>query len=273
MDLKKELATKARKTAKAKEAPVKLTTNMTIVDMIHAMEPEIEKALPSVITPERFTRMALTAVSTAPDLEKCTQMSFIAALMNAAQLGLEPNTPLGQAYLIPYENKKKGVLECQFQIGYKGMIDLVYRNSQVQTIQAQIVYEKDEFDYELGLDSFLRHRPALHDRGEMAFVYALFKMQNGGYGFEVLSREAVISHAERYSPAYSTGFTPWRTDFEGMAKKTAIKKVLKFAPLRSDILRAVATDETVKSRIGLDMTEIAGENYIEGEIANEQEKI
>ena len=82
------------------------------------------------------------------------------------------------------------------------MIDLVYRNENVQTIQAQVVYENDEFEYELGLDSKLRHIPALSDRGEMKFVYALFKLQNGGYGFEVLSREAVVEHAQRYSPRF-----------------------------------------------------------------------
>lgn len=99
---------------------VKLTKSMSIADMIKAMKPEIEKALPKVITPERFTRMALSALNTTPKLQECSQMSFLGALMNAAQLGLEPNTPLGQAYLIPYKNH--GKLECQFQIGYKGLI-------------------------------------------------------------------------------------------------------------------------------------------------------
>ncbi len=95
----------------------------TIKDWIKAMEPEIKKALPSVITPERFTRMALTAISVNPKLAECTPQSFMGALMNAAQLGLEPNTPLGQAYLIPYENKRKikgewtKVPEVQFQLG------------------------------------------------------------------------------------------------------------------------------------------------------------
>lgn len=269
MDFKKELEAKAGKMAAPaktkKNEPVKLTSSMTIVDMIHAMEPEIKKALPAVITPERFTRMALTAVSNTPDLEKCTPMSFIAALMNAAQLGLEPNTPLGQAYLIPYKNKKKGVLECQFQIGYKGLIDLVYRNENVQTIQAQVVYENDEFEYELGLNSDLRHVPAWSDRGEMIYVYALFKLQNGGYGFEVLNREAVVAHAERYSPAYGS-YSPWKTDFEAMAMKTAIKKVLKFAPLKTDFARAIETDESIKSEIAIDMTEVAGERYIEEDV-------
>lgn len=126
---------------------------MAIADMIKALEPEIARALPSVITPERFTRMALNALNNTPKLAECTQMSFLGALMSVAQLGLEPNTPLGQAYLIPYKNK--GVLECQFQIGYKGLIDLVYRNDMVQTVQAQTVYEHDEFRYSLGQNSEL----------------------------------------------------------------------------------------------------------------------
>ena len=171
----------AEKTSRKNEA-VKLTKNMSIADMIKAMEPEIKKALPQVITPERFTRMALSALNTTPKLAECSQMSFLGALMNAAQLGLEPNTPLGQAYLIPYRNK--GKLECQFQIGYKGLIDMVYRNENIQTVQAQCVYENDDFQYELGLDPKLVHKPALKDRGNLILVYALWKSKNGGFGFE-----------------------------------------------------------------------------------------
>lgn len=96
--------------ASSQNASVKLTKNMTIVDMVKALEPKIKRALPTVLTPEHFTRMALSAINNTPKLAECTPMSFIAALMNAAQLGLEPNTALGQAYLIPYKNR--GVLEC-----------------------------------------------------------------------------------------------------------------------------------------------------------------
>ena len=144
-DLKEELALKAEET----KGETKLTKSMSITDMIKAMQPEIKKALPSVITPERFTRMAISSLNNTPELQQCTPISFLAALMNAAQLGLEPNTPLGHAYLIPYKNK--GTYECQFQIGYKGLIDLAYRNGQMQTIQAQSVYENDYFEYEFGL--------------------------------------------------------------------------------------------------------------------------
>lgn len=271
MDFKSEITTKAAKTTAPKQSKgTKLTTDMSIADIIRTIEPEIKAALPSVLTPERFTRMALNAISNTPALNTCTPMSFIAALMNAAQLGLEPNTPLGQAYLIPYNNKKKGVTECQFQIGYKGMIDLVYRNENVQTIQAQVVYENDTFEYELGLNSKLRHIPALKDRGEMVYVYALFKLQNGGYGFEVMNRESVLAHAERYSPGFS-GYSPWKTDFEAMAMKTVIKKLLKFAPLKADFQRALASDESIKTELSVDMTEVVGEDVYEDYIEDNEE--
>lgn len=258
MDFKEEIAKKAEQ-----KQEVRLTKSMTIPDLIKVMEPEIKKALPSVITPERFTRMALSALNNTPKLKECSQISFLAAMMNAAQLGLEPNTPLGQAYLIPYKNK--GKLECQFQIGYKGMIDLVYRNEQVQMIQAQIVYENDYFEYELGLESRLIHRPALDNRGEMTLVYALFRLKNGGYGFEVMSREDIIKYAEKYSQGINSSYSPWKSNFEDMAKKTVIKRVLKFAPLKTDFLRAMATDETIKTEIAVDMTEINGEDIIDME--------
>jgi len=90
------------------------------------------------------------------------------------------------AYLIPYKNK--GTYECQFQIGYKGLIDLAYRNGQMQTIQAQSVYENDYFEYEFGLEPKLVHRPAFEDRGEVTYFYGLFRTVNGGYGFSVMSK-------------------------------------------------------------------------------------
>ena len=136
MDVKNELEKRANS---SQTGQVRLSKSMTIVDMVKALEPEIRRALPAVITPERFTRMALSAINNTPELADCTPMSFIAALMNAAQLEMEPNTPLGQAYLIPYRNK--GTLECQFQLGYKGLIDLAYRTGQIQIIQAQAVRE------------------------------------------------------------------------------------------------------------------------------------
>lgn len=224
----------------------------TIQQYIKSMEGEIKRALPSVITPERFTRMVLSALSTNPKLAACTPKSFLGAMMSAAQLGLEPNTPLGQAYLIPYRNK--GVDEVQFQIGYKGLVDLAYRSGEVEVVQAQTVYENDKFECEYGLEPKLVHVPADGDRGEAVKVYAMFKTKSGGYGFEVMSMEDCRKHAMAYSQAYKNGYSsPWSTNFEEMAKKTVLKRVLKYAPLKSDFVRGIVQDGTIKTEISEDM--------------------
>lgn len=225
----------------------------TMQGLIQAMEPQIRKALPSVITPERFTRMVLTALSSTPKLQTCTPQSFLGAMMQAAQLGVEPNTPLGQAYLIPYGNV------CQFQLGYKGLIDLAYRSGEVSSIQAHEVHENDVFEYEYGLEPKLKHVPAQKDRGNVIMYYAVLKLKNGGVGFEVMSREDVETFARKKSKAYSNG--PWKTDFDEMAKKTVLKKVLKYAPLKTEFARAVATDETVKSTLSGHMADEPNEMY------------
>ena len=221
----------------------------TMQQYIKSMEGEIAKALPTVITPERFTRMVLSALSVNPKLAECTPKSFLGAMMTAAQLGVEPNTALGQAYLIPYRNH--GTMECQFQLGYKGLIDLAYRSGEVSIIQAHVVYANDEFTYELGLDPQLKHVPATSNRGEAVAYYAMFKTKDGGYGFEVMSVDDARSHAKRYSKSAGNG--PWQTNFDEMAKKTVLKKVLKYAPLKSDFVRGIAQDETIKNTISDDM--------------------
>ena len=234
----------------------------TMQGLITAMEPQIRKALPSVITPERFTRMVLTALSSTPKLQTCTPQSFLGAMMQAAQLGVEPNTPLGQAYLIPYGNV------CQFQLGYKGLMDLAYRSGEVSSIQAHEVHENDTFEYEYGLEPKLKHVPAVKDRGNVIMYYAVLKLKNGGIGFEVMSREDVEKFAMKKSKAYRNG--PWQTDFDEMAKKTVLKKVLKYAPLKTEFARAVATDETVKSTLSDHMADEPNEMYTT--IDNESDK-
>lgn len=230
---------------------------------IKAMEPAIKKALPSVITPERFTRMVLSALSTTPKLADCSPQSFLAAMMTAAQLGVEPNTALGQAYLLPYRNH--GNMECQFQLGYKGLIDLAYRSGEVSVIQAHTVYENDVFEYELGMDPKLRHVPAKADRGEAVAYYAMFKTKDGGYGFEVMSVDDVQRHAQRYSKSYGSGSSPWRSNFDEMAKKTVLKRALKYAPLKSDFVRGVAQDETIKAELSDEMYAVPDETVFEAE--------
>lgn len=231
--------------AKTKTDVAKKKQPQTLKDYVQAMQDQIAKALPKVITPERFTRIALTALSSNPTLAQCDRTSFLGGLMQAAQLGLEPNTPLGQAYLIPFKNAKKGIVEAQFQVGYKGYIDLAYRGGEMSSIYAQCVYENDLFEFEFGLEEKLVHKPARENRGNLVYVYAVFKLKNGGYGFEVMSVDDVINHAKTYSQAYNSSYSPWKTNFDEMAKKTVLKKVLKYAPIRTEFLQATVTDEAV----------------------------
>lgn len=242
----------------------------TLSDYIKNMEGEIAKALPSVITPERFTRMTLTAVRTTPGLAECDKMSFLAAMMSAAQLGLEPNTPLGQAYILPFKNNKKGITEVQFQIGYKGLIDLAYRSGEVELVQAQCVYENDTFECEYGIEPKLKHIPADKNRGELVKVYAMFRTKSGGYGFEVMSVDDIRQHAQKYSKAYGSQYSPWKTSFEEMAKKTVLKRVLKYAPLKSDFVRGITQDGTIKNELSDDMYSVPSEqaDIIDTEYSN-----
>lgn len=230
----------------------KASKQPTIIEYVKRMEGQIAKALPSMITPERFTRIVVTAINSNPDLARCTPSSFLGAMMCSAQLGLEPNTPLGQAYLIPYSNK--GRLEAQFQIGYKGLLQMAYRSGQISTIQAHVVYANDKFSCEYGLDPKLSHVPADGDRGEPIKVYAVYKTKDGGFGFEVMSMDQVKEYANRFSKTYNSQYSPWKTNFEEMAKKTVLKKVLKYAPLSTEFVRASSMDETVKETISDDMS-------------------
>lgn len=232
-----------------------------MLSYIDKMAPAIKMALPSVITPERFTRMVLTAMSSTPELCNCTPESFLAAMMQAAQLGVEPNTPLGQAYILPYRNK--GTMEAQFQLGYKGMIDLAYRSEEVTIIQAHVVHENDKFEYAYGLEPVLVHVPAAKNRGEATHVYAVYKTKSGGSGFEVMSMEDARMHGQRYSRSFGSNYSPWQSNFEEMAKKTVLKKVLKYAPLKSDFKRDLVADETIKTEIAQDMSFVHDETVYE----------
>ncbi len=235
----------------------------TLQAYIKSMEGEIKKALPSVITPERFTRMVFSALSVNPLLGQCTSQSFLGAMMTAAQLGLEPNTPLQECAIVPRKNH--GVWEAQFQFGYPGLLDLAYRSGEISIVQAHVVRENDHFEYEYGLNPKLVHIPADKDRGKPIKVYAMFKTKNDGFGFQVMSYEEALAHGEKYSPSYSSQYSAWQTSPEEMAKKTVLKKTLKFAPKKSEFVRAMSQDETIKTKISEDMYEVADETVYDPE--------
>lgn len=261
MELKEQLAKKAELIKEPEK--VKLTKSMDIADLIKAMQPEIKRALPQVITPERFTRIALSALNTTPKLKECTPMSFLAALMAVAQLGLEVNSVLNHAYLIPYNNK--GKYEVQLVVGYRGILELAYRNPNMKMITAEVVYENDEFSYELGLNPILIHKPAFEDRGEIKFFYGVYKTGNGGYGFSVMTKNEMDQHAQRYSKAYDAASSPWKNNYVEMGLKTILKRTLRYLPLHAEVSRALATDGMIKNEISSDMSEVQGEIVFEAD--------
>lgn len=230
----------------------------TLVEFIEAMKPQIQRALPKHMDAERIARIAITILKTTPKLQSCEPMSFIAALMQSAQLGLEPNTPLGEAYLIPYYSEKRKSLEVNFQIGYKGILELAMRTGQYKAIYAHEVYKNDLFNYEYGLEKVLRHKPNDEPEGEPIYYYAVYHLKNGGYDFTVWSRVKVEKHKNRFSKAKDSG--PWVTDFNSMAKKTVLIDLLKYAPKSIEFARQIATDMTIKKDISQDMTEVPSQD-------------
>jgi recombination protein RecT len=209
----------------------------SLATLLTKLGPEIARALPKHVTADRMSRIALTALRTNQHLADCTPGSFLGAVLSAAQLGLEPNTPLGHCYLIPYKR------ECTLQIGYQGMLDLARRSGLVRAIYAYAVREGDDFSYELGLDPTLKHVPSKdtdREKRPISHVYAVAKLRDGDPVFTVLTR-GQVEDLRRRSRASGSG--PWVTDWEQMALKTAIRRLYKWLPKSAEMAQASAIDE------------------------------
>ncbi|MCG1009252.1 recombination protein RecT [Salinicoccus sp. ID82-1] len=214
---------------------------MTINDYIDQMAPAMAQALPKHMDIDRLTRMALTTIRTTPQLKNADVASLLGAVMQSAQLGLEPG-PLGQCYLLPFKNNKKGITEVQFIIGYKGMIDLARRSGHISTIYAHAVYENDDFEYELGLHADLKHKPTEDNRGEFKGAYTVAHFKDGGYQFEYMPKSEIDKRKAR-SKSGNNPYSPWATDYEEMAKKTVIRHMWKYLPISVEIQQQVSADE------------------------------
>jgi recombination protein RecT len=212
-------------------------------DLLEKMKPQIALALPRHVDPSRMLRIVLTTVQRTPKLLDCTRESLLACIVQCAQLGLEPDGLLGHAYLIPFWNNKEKRQECQLIVGYKGLLKLARQSGEVSSICARVVHEKDEFDYEYGLEEKLRHRPSMEDDpGPLQFAYAIFFLKDGSKHFEVMSfRE--IERIRMRSKAAEYG--PWSTDYEEMAKKTVLRRASKMSPasIEDRMAKAIAMDE------------------------------
>lgn len=206
----------------------------TIFDVIQSGAKQFATALPKHINSDRFVRIAITTIRQNPKLAQCNQESLLGALMVSAQLGLEPGV-LGQCYLIPYGR------ECQFQIGYKGMIELLRRSGQLKDIYAYSVYENDEFEMTYGLNRDLKHKPNLQNKGNFIGCYCVAVLKDDARAFEYMTKEEIEAHGKKFSKTYGNG--PWKTDFEAMAHKTVVKKMLKWLPVSVEFLEMAAKDE------------------------------
>ena len=228
-------------TAQNKETTVVEKKPKTIFDVIQAGAKQFATALPKHINTDRFIRIAITTIRQNPKLAQCSQESLLGALMVSAQLGLEPGT-LGQCYLIPFENKKAGTVECQFQIGYKGLIELLRRSGQLSDIYSYTVYENDDFNIEYGLSRTLTHKPNFDERGEIKGFYAVAILKDGAKAFEYMTKEEIVKHEEKYRKG-SYKNDVWNKNFEEMAQKTVVKKLLKWLPISVEFLEMANKDE------------------------------
>lgn len=226
------------------------TKQDTVRGLLMSMKGEIQNALPSYLPVDKFVRTALTAINSNPKLANCTQQSLLAAIMNSAQLGLEFNTPLGEAYLIPYGST------VNFQIGYKGLLKLAYNTGQFKRITAREVRVNEDFAIDYGTGE-ISHKPCLTgDSGEVIGYYAIYQTKDGGQDVFYMSKADAKRYGETYSKSFYSG--PWKTDFDSMAKKSCLIQVLKYAPKAIDsqgLIQAMQFDnanfkDSVKSDTG-----------------------
>lgn len=239
-DLKSQLAANANAVQEQKP----LTPSQQVGAYIKGMMPTMQQVLPKHVTAERMTRISINVIRTNPKLLECDLNSLMGGVMEAAKLGLEPGM-MGQCYLLPFKNfKNNNKMEAQFIIGYKGLIDLVRRSGHVSTIEARVVYENDEFEYEYGLENKLYHKPTLNDEGAPIAYYAVCKMKDGGSSFLVMGQSKMEKYRDQFAKAKYQGKVvgPWKDHFEEMAKKTVLRQLIKYLPVSIENLSNIDGD-------------------------------
>lgn len=234
-------------TEEQQKAVVLKERKQKVSGLLERYAPQLAQALPKFLTPDKMMRVALTAMNKNPKLLECTQTSLIGSILTSAQLGLLPDEVLGEAYLIPFKNNRANRMECQFMIGYKGLCTLAYRSGVVQSVQARAVFKGDEFEFEMGLNERLVHRPKGNKNpAEITHFYSIVRMKEGGYVMNVMTREEVEkirNESANYKFAYKKEETVWGKYFEEMGCKTVLRRIMKYVPMSSEVMRAIGQDE------------------------------
>lgn len=216
--------------------------------MLETRTSEFAKALAGRVDPEAFVRVAYATITKSPKLLEATPASLIMALLECASLGLVPNGVMGEAYIVPFNNKVKvpgqsdrWEVQAQFIPGYRGLVKLARQSGVIRNVVARVVRDGDRFEREYGLDERLVHVPLADDDVEISHVYAIAYFADGGAPqFEVMSKSQVDKIRER-SKSKDSG--PWVTDYEAMALKTVIRRLVKYLPLSDfDLARAIEAD-------------------------------
>lgn len=215
---------------------------LTALELIEKNKSQLEAALPKHLTADKMMRMVSAEFRNTPALKECTSISLISCVMQASLLGINIGGILGECFLIPYKNRKTGITECQFQLGYKGMLALAYRSDRVHSVNAHCVYENDRFSFRFGSDAFLHHEPCMEDRGKLVAVYAEARMNGNSYLFNVLYKNDIEKAKAKSSGAKYPG-SIWEKHYDEMAMKTAIRRLFKYLPISLEMQRAIALDE------------------------------
>lgn len=239
--------------AKREAAPAKVPVATIVRQAIEQQSGRFQAVVPAGFDAGRFANLVLTSIKSKPELIRCFEteagkISVLLAAMQAATIGLEPDTPLEEAWLLPRKNQ--GRQECQLSIGYRGMIKLARQSGVVKSVAAQVVYEGDEFAWSYGLESdTLDHVPCPRDqRGELTYAYAIARYTDGGYNFVVLDRadvEARRARSDGWKNERSRPFSPWTTNEAAMWRKSAVRELFKWMPKSAAVAAAVNADERV----------------------------
>ncbi|WP_330925009.1 recombinase RecT [Candidatus Sororendozoicomonas aggregata] len=201
----------------------------------------IDKALDGVMHVNKFLRIIATELRKNPRIQSCEPATVLGSVIQAATLGLQVGGVLGHCYLVPFFNKHTGRQECQFMLGYRGMIKLARESGEIASIEARVVYDNEKFSVQYGTQSYITHSPAIDgSAGKILGVYGIAKMTSGEDYIEWLH----VSKIEGFRTRSKSGNAgPWQTDYEEMAKKTVVRRMFKFLPLGEVAQKAAKQDE------------------------------